>query len=274
MREHNDSLSTSRLSMMALVIPSLIFAVSCSGSDDVAQPMPGTTDGSMDVPQQDGGASTPEVGLDANASPAAKPDRLVLKIDNQFDKGAYSLSGTVTLPAPPKPGVRAILAIQSGFGDEPPTFRTLDFAAEFQTTVLKGGAASIPFVVNTIGPGNYFLSLVVDQNADLFVPGPGDFGGFYAGTPTKPIGHNEQPTLITVKDRDLSSLDFFVGPIVCLASYGETCSRDDDCRGTTCTGESEIVDVREGACFQGRCREAPSCPMPTDKRDQGSCFLD
>lgn len=272
MRAYDVLLPTNVLPLITRLTFCIFVAASCGGTnDDGKQPTPSTTDGGTDVTQQDG-APTAQVGTDASSTPAVKPDRLVMTIDNQFDKGAYSLSGTVMLPSAAKAGVRAILSIQSGFGDQPPTFRTLEFAAEFETTMLKGGSASIPFVVNSIGPGSYFLSVVVDQNGDLFVPGPGDFGGFYAGTTTKPIGHNEEPTLITVEDRDLGSLDFFVGPIVCLASYGDSCSRDEDCRGTKCTGEARIVSVKEGSCFQSRCREAPSCPMATDTKAQGSCF--
>ena len=272
MRTYNVFPFTKVFPAITPLIAFVVIAASCGGdNDDGVRPTPATTDGAADVAQHDGGAAT-QAGQDA--TPVDAPDRLLMTIEAPSHRGTYSLSGTVVLPAAAKSGVRAVLAIGSGSFGEPPTFKTLEFANEFKTTSLKGGSASIPFVVKNIGPGNYFLSVVVDQNGDLFVPGPGDFGGFFAGTTTKPIGHNEEPTLITVNDRDLASLDFFIAPIRCLASYGESCVSDDDCRGTKCTGDTTIENVREGTCFQNRCREAPSCPEATDNKAQGSCFLD
>lgn len=197
-----------------------------------------------------------------------------LELTMRIDEGPYTASGKVTLPAAAKAGARASLMLKtSSFDDEPPSNAGLDVANAFENTTLSGGSAVLPFTIRKLSPGKYFIAVVVDQSGDRKIPNAGDFGGFYAGTADKPIKHGGEPTVVEVKDKDLTNLDFHIAEVTCLASYGEACQTDDDCRGTVCSeGNGVASHISNGACSMNKCREAPSCPNASDVKSEGSCL--
>ena len=196
-----------------------------------------------------------------------------LELTMRLDEGPYTASGKVTLPAAVKAGVRASLMVKTGFGDEPPISNDLDTANAFENTTLSGGSTVLPFTIRKLSPGKYFVAVIVDQNGDLEVPNAGDFGGFYAGTAAQPIKHGGAPTVVEVKDKDLTGLDFHIAEVTCLAAYGESCTTDDDCRGTVCAEANGVKShISNGTCFENKCREAPQCPEPSNVKSEGSCL--
>ncbi|MCA9676346.1 MAG: hypothetical protein KC464_15010 [Myxococcales bacterium] len=115
----------------------------------------------------------------------------------------------------------------------------------------------VRYRLSGLGAGTYYVDLLVDADGDL-QEGPGDWGGFYAGTTAAPALHDGFVAITVDGTATETVADFGVGPYACLGGYGDDCTTDADCRGTeTACDDGTFVRSDVGAC-QGVCTALPA----------------
>jgi hypothetical protein len=177
----------------------------------------------------DGRAQPPDAPAVSGGCPGtATPDVLFVGDRTQ----PLSIRGTITAAAGGAVAVGqrvgiGLKRVQGGFFDG--TF--FESAYFFDPRVPR--LPQFTYAFEGIPPGAYRVFAVVDSRVDgRFAEG--DVGGFYDGSAAAPISNGEDGKVVNLASGPVCGVDFGVGALRCRASYGQTCARDSDCRGTIC----------------------------------------
>ena len=190
--------------------------------------------------------------------------------------GSHRLRGTISLAPGGQSSGAAALTLTSV--DTLSPYTTLAYVDEASIHDLGRISGSIDYTISGLAAGSYVVGCLVNHDGDQ-EPSAGDLGGYYDGTPEEPLLSGSTARVIEV-DQSIDGLDFGIGPVTCLAGYGEQCSEDADCGGTLCSyPETERVrGLHAGTCDleSGLCVEAPGeCPTldGTDgTKSESGCF--
>jgi hypothetical protein len=181
-----------------------------------------------------------------------------LTFTSDLYSGSFEVRGTIALARPLPAGTRVAMLLTDASRDI--SRKTLTSANEFENKTLSGERSTLPYVLKGLKPGKYLFGIAADTSGDGAI-GEGDVGGYNGGTAEAPALYGSAAKVITVADANLEGVDFGVGAVTCKAKVGAACTKDEDCRGTTCTAPTGFKLATSNA----------ACPPSTQKCQLSNC---